>query len=121
MGNYELTYAYTIIVVNSPEGKACNFQNGDFGSASYEITGENCIIPENMAFTLNEAKNYDQYNNVFIVKSLYSYEIFDEQLVEITSDKMQSKTITLSIVDQDDNVDYKIPIEEAANYIKFDK
>ncbi len=120
-GNYEIVYAYTIIVVNSPYGKACNFQNGEVGVAGYESIDDNGIVPENMAFTLNEVKDYDQYNNVFIVKSLYSCKILDEQLVQIYSDKMQSQTIMLSIVDQYNWVDYKIPVEETENYVKFDK
>lgn len=121
LGNYELIYAYTIIVVNSPEGKACNFQIGEVGVAGYESFDDNGIVPENMTFTLNEAKDYDKYNNVFIVKSLYSCKISDEQVGGLYSDKMQSQTIMLSIVDQDNWGDYKIPIEETENYVEFDK
>lgn len=120
-GSYELTYAYTIIVVNSPDGKACNFQNGDFGSASYEITGENCIIPENMAFTLNEAKDYDQYNNVFIVKSLYSCNLSLDAEMLYVSDVMESETIKVTIFDKNSSIDYTIPIQGESDYIKFDK
>lgn len=125
-GSYELIYAYTIIVVNFPDGKACNFptkgtKDSKLGYVSYVLDGDGSKIPEDIEFTLEEVEDYDEYNNVFIVKSLYSYDLSLDAEMLYVSDVMESETIKVTIFDKSSSIDYTIPIQGESDYIEFVK
>ncbi|MGN0474050.1 MAG: zinc ribbon domain-containing protein [Acutalibacteraceae bacterium] len=121
-GEYELTYAYTIIVVNSPDGKACTASKGEAGIIEYST---NSILPERIEFNLEEAENGDDYNNVFIIKSLHDYYISinnDNGVTAVAENSaMEIDNIEVTIFDKDSSINYKVPIQENPVYIEFAK
>lgn len=121
-GEYELTYAYTIIVVNSPDGKACTASKGENGSIEYST---NSMIPERIEFNLEEAENGDDYNNVFIIKALHDYNISlnkgNGKTEFAENSAMESDSIEVTIFDKDGSINYTVPIQENPVYIEFAK
>lgn len=119
---YDINYAYTIIVVNSPDGKACNGSKDNTGVTGYVVEE---MIPENIEFALEEVDAYDNYNNVFIVKSLLDYTVSatkdSGEILYSESSSMESDSIKVTIFDKDSSINYAVPIQENPVYIEFAK
>ena len=78
-GSYALTYDYTVVVVNSIDGKAYAPSGYDF---THCLGVEEALLIENVTVSLGSDKNSgmqsSDYGNVFVIKHAYGY-AFDYQ------------------------------------------
>lgn len=120
-GSYQLTYAYTIVVINPIDGKACNFVN-----ANYSYDGDSLFVLEpSIMFNEVDSTNADEYKNVFVIKHVYDYNIDafyqDDSISLSTSDLYVEHEITINISTEKGSYDYIIPVNEKSTFIAFEQ
>lgn len=118
-GDYYITYAYTIIAVNSPEGKAYNFVN-----TNYSLYDNSLIFVSDPSLMLSEVDSTkaDEYQNVFIIKHIYDYNIdasCQDESMYFEKSGDGNGTFNLNISTENGSFDYEIPFEKESSYTAF--